>query len=78
METSLAEDIAVLNAVAVVSGPQGHWADVMSAIRSATAPENVGPWRQKAKSLGWIVQHETMMNIARITDEGYRALKEQA
>jgi len=78
METSSAEDIAVLNAVALVSGPQGDWADVMSAIRSAIAPEKVGVWRQKAKSRGWIVQHETMMNIAYITDEGHRVLKEQA
>lgn len=78
METSLAEDITVLNAVALVAGSQGHWADVMGAIRSSTAPEKVGVWRQKAKSRGWIIQHETMMNVARITDEGYRVLKEQA
>lgn len=77
MESSFAEDIAVLKAVAKSSGPQGHWADVMGAIRSSTPPENVGVWRQKAKARGWIIQHKTMMNVARITDEGHRVLKEQ-
>lgn len=76
MEISPAEDLAVLKAVAEASGSQGHWADVMVAIRSSIAPEKVGLWRQSAKARGLIVQHDNLMNVARITDKGQLALKE--
>jgi hypothetical protein len=76
MEISPAEDLAVLKAVAEVSGSQGHWADVMVAIRSSIAPEKVGLWRQSAKERGLIVQHDNLMNVARVTDKGHLALKE--
>jgi hypothetical protein len=78
MEISPAEDLAVLKAVAEVSGSQGHWADVMVAIRSSIAPEKVGLWRQSAKSRGLIVQHDNLMNVARITDKGNRMVQERA
>jgi hypothetical protein len=48
----------------------------MVAIRSSIAPEKVGLWRQSAKERGLIVQHDNLMNVARVTDKGHLALKE--